>query len=133
MRKVDHPCMISHKQHGTFDQTINLVFHLIPLLALTGISLSWYRVRKMKIYSYHFLSICFSQRSPIICEQCLGWGKLCFSPWTERTKIESVPFSNVSILATNSLFRLIQGKSISHGTDFHKFCLVLFTFQSVGN
>ena len=33
--------------------------------------------------------------------QCLGWGKICFSPWTEWIKIVSVPFSNVSVLTTN--------------------------------
>ena len=51
--------------------------------------------------------------------QCLGWGKLCFSPWTEWTKIESVPLFNYLSPCYQS--RLIQGKSISPRTDRNQF------------
>ena len=44
--------------------------------------------------------------------QCLGCGKLYFGPWTEWTKIESVPFFKCLSSCEHSTSRLIQGNHI---------------------
>ena len=57
--------------------------------------------------------------------QRLGFGKICFNPWTEWTKWHQFPFSNSSC----NRFRLIQDKNISPRTDCHKFCSVFSNFH----
>ena len=63
------------------------------------------------------VSVCYSLILPNLNNvQCLGWRKLCFSPWTEWIKIESVPL--FKCLSPCDKSRLIQVYSIIPSIDW---------------